>query len=129
VSSTKVDISGLHLCGHRESYHYKLLATRVVVPNDAIDDLCHGYAFNLCFGFDLLDKGFFNVQRPTLSRSRGFIRGAEQMFPFSPPGKNFLKISEIGEGYINVDICGSTFVDFSGATVVDIGGLYRKCSF
>jgi hypothetical protein len=73
-------------------------------------------------------KGFFNVQCPALGRSRGLIRGAEEMFPLPPPGKNLLKFRKIGERDVNVDICGSTFVDFGGATIVDIGGLYRKWS-
>jgi hypothetical protein len=51
------------------------------------------------------------------------------MFPLPPPRKDFLKISEISERDVNVDICGSAYVDFSGATVVHISGLGWKCSF
>ena len=77
----------------------------------------------LSFCFDLLNEGLFNVQRPALGRSRGLIRGPEEMFPLAPPREAFLEISEVGQRDVNVDICGSTFVDFSGTTVVDIVGL------
>jgi hypothetical protein len=51
------------------------------------------------------------------------ISGAEEMFSLAPPREDFLEISQIRERDVNMDICGSTFVDFSGATIVDIGGL------
>src|SRR2546430_1894530 len=119
--STRVDTGGLSTCG--------LLATRVVVADNTVDNLSHRHMFSLCFGFDFLDKGFFNVQRPSLGRSRGFVGFAKQVLSLAPPGKNLLKISEVGERYINVDICGSTFVDFGGATIVYICRLRRECTF
>jgi len=82
--------------------------------------------FGLGFSLNLHNERLLNMQCPALSRSRRLIRDAEKIFPLPPPGKNFLKIGKIGERYINVDICGSTFVDFGGATVVDIRGLYWK---
>jgi hypothetical protein len=99
------------------------------VANNAVDDFSHSHMFGLRFGLDLLNEGLLNVQRPALGRSRGLIRSAEEMFPLAPPCEDFLKISEIRERDVNVDICGSTFVDFGGSTVVDICGLRRKCSF
>jgi hypothetical protein len=51
----------------------------------------------LGFSLDLLDEGFFNVERPALGRSRGLICGVEEMLPLAPPRDNFLKISEIRE--------------------------------
>jgi hypothetical protein len=108
--STIVAIGGVHVC--------RYLATCIVVPDDPVDNLCHGHMLGLGFGLDFLNEGFFNVQRPAFCWSKGLIRGAEEMFPFAPPREDFLKISEIGERYINVDICGSTFVNFSGAPVV-----------
>jgi hypothetical protein len=91
------------------------------MADDAVDDLSDSYVLGLRFSLDLLDERFLNVQRPALGRSRRLIRGAEEMFPLATPGKNFLKISEIRERDVNVDIGGSTFVD--------IDGLSRKCSF
>ena len=96
------------------------------MPDDAVDDLGYGDVLGLGFRFDPLDEGLFDVQRPALGRGRGLIRGVEEMLSLAPPGKNLLKISEIRERYINVDICSSTFVDFGGATIVNIGGLRWK---
>ena len=116
-----MDFSILYPCG--------LLATRIIVPDDAVDNFSDGHMLSLGFSLDLLNEGFFNVQRPALGRSWGLIRGAEEMFSLTPPCEYFLEISEIRQRDVNVDICGSTFVDFSGAAIVDIGGLHRKCSF
>ncbi len=99
------------------------------MPDNPVDDFSHRHVLGLGFGLDLLDEGLFNVQGPSFCGSRRLVCGAEEMFPLAPPGKNLLKISEIGQRDVNVDICRSVFVDFGGATVVDIGGLDRKCSF
>jgi hypothetical protein len=115
------------LSGKASAKNVGCLAACVVVPDDAVDNF--GYRHVLGLGFDLLDEGFFNVQRPALGRSRGLIRGAEEVFPLSPPCENFLEISEIRERDVNVDICGSACVDFSGAVIVYICGLDWKCSF
>jgi hypothetical protein len=88
-----------------ESHSCGFLATRVVVQDDPVDKLSDRHMFGLGFGLDLLDEGLLNVQCPALSRSRRLIRGAEKMFSLPPPTKNLLKISEIGQWDINVDIC------------------------
>ena len=60
--STNVDSGGLYPCGR--------LATCVVVPDDAVDDLGHGDVLSLGFGLDFLNERLLNVQGPALRRSR-----------------------------------------------------------
>jgi hypothetical protein len=105
------------------------LAPCVVVPDNPVDDFSHRDVFSLRLCLNPLDKRFFDVQRPALGRSRGFVRFSEEVFSLAPPGKNLLKISEIRERDVNVDICSSTCVDLGGATIVYMRGLRRKCPF
>jgi hypothetical protein len=95
----------------------------VVRPDDPVDDLGNGDMFGLGFCLDPLDKRLLDMQRPALGRGGGFIGLGEEVLALAPPCQHVLKIGHICQRDVNVDFCGSAFVDFGGATVVHMGGL------
>jgi hypothetical protein len=69
ILSTKVEMSSLHPCG--------LLATRVVMPDNPVDDLHHRDMLGLGFGLNPLDKRFLDVQGPAFGGGWCLVRHIE----------------------------------------------------
>jgi hypothetical protein len=95
----------------------------VIVSHTAIDDLGNRDVLRLGFSLDAGNERLFDVEGPALRGSRGVIGLGQEVLAPAPPGKPLLKVSEIGEGEIDVDVGGSLRVDIGGATGVRIRGL------
>jgi hypothetical protein len=65
----------------------------------------------LGFGLNAGDERPFDVQGPPLGGGRGVIGLRQEVLAPAPPGEHVVKVGEVGQGEIDVDLGGATGVD------------------